>query len=130
MPNYNYYPQFGANPYGYNPYQQQPSQIIQPSQINGKIVDSIETAKYQEIPIGSVGYYPMANGDAIFKKEWRQDGTTQLVTYVPQIDIEKPSLDFQDIQKQIQEINGKLDDIISKQTSQKGSAMTRVKKDE
>lgn len=73
----NYYPNY-QNPYSYGVYVQQPT-------INGKIVDGIEVVKSSEIPMGSYGVFPKADMTSIFVKAWNPDGTTRVITYVPQI---------------------------------------------
>lgn len=82
---YQYSPYYGnQNPYLYS--QNQPTQIpynqpqSQPT-LYGKIVDSIENVKAQDLPIGMTGIYPAANGEIIYSKEWLSNGTTQIKEY-------------------------------------------------
>lgn len=81
------------NPY-YNPYMnQQPryQPIEQPMNnyqtqapsLLGKQVDSIDVVKAMDIPIGSVGYFPLADGSGIITKSWQADGTTKITEYKP-----------------------------------------------
>lgn len=77
----NYYPQYG-NQYFPN-YYQQPQPLQSQSMIYGKIVDGIETCKGSEVPIGSYGVYPKGDKSEIYLKSWNNDGTTNIITYVP-----------------------------------------------
>lgn len=118
----NYYPtNFGTSQYMPN-YFQQP----QYSTINGKIVDSIETCRAQEVPLGGYGIFPKADLSEIYVKNWGIDGLTQIFTYerkLPenterQID-EKETLvqniDFSEVLDAISNLNKKID-LLSKQS--------------
>lgn len=78
-------------PYNLNnmPYGQaatQPQQIQQPPQgLNGKIVDSEDVVKATEVPIGSYGIFPKADLSEIYIKTWNNNGTTNIVTFKPDV---------------------------------------------
>lgn len=78
----NYYPQYGNAQYFPNNYYQ-PQQFQQISTINGKIVDSLEMCKVCDVPIGSFGIFPKGDKSEIYLKSWNNDGTTNIITYVP-----------------------------------------------
>lgn len=98
---YNYYTNANQyTPVGYNPYYQ--NQIQRPqenfgqmqfqrqSNLQGKVVDSIEVAKVTDILLdGSVSYFPLADGSAIVSKQLQQDGTSKLIVYKPTTNDEK-----------------------------------------
>lgn len=106
-PNYynQYMPQYGPNqPYqqqyiNSQPYmdrlaqlQQQAQQPVQqpiaPAQnfLNGKIVDSMDAVKATDIPMdGNMYYFPKADGTEMYAKHWLPNGTTEIITYKPQI---------------------------------------------
>lgn len=66
---------------------QQPMQQLPSIGLNGKIVDSEEIARVQEIPLGSYGIFPKADMSNIYVKTWNNDGTTRLISYSPIIDV-------------------------------------------
>lgn len=88
---------FNTNNYGYNPYGrympvqpmqqpiEQPIQPLIPKQtLNGKLVDSIETAKSSEYILdGSVSYFALTDGSAILTKQLQTDGTSKIVVFKP-----------------------------------------------
>lgn len=52
--------------------------------LQGKQVDNVEVVKATEIPFdGSVSYFPMFDGSAIFTKQLMQDGTSKINIYKP-----------------------------------------------
>lgn len=113
----NYYPSF--NGYGSNPYLQQINQpIVQqpipqqiPSTIYGKIVDSIETARAQEVPLGSYAVFPKADMSCVYIKTWQPDGTTSVIEYPRAMTTEEPEEPdiLQNIYSSIAELNNKID---------------------
>ncbi len=140
----NYYQNYqSSQPYNYSNYtpygnynsvmqQSQPQTMMQPPQVpalNGKIVDSEETARVQEIAPGSYGVYPKADMTSIYIKTWNNDGTTRITTYTPVIDVplgkkENTSKDLSnfnqkltDIQSMIEDLNNKFDSISQNSTS-------------
>lgn len=97
---YNYFTNANQyTPVGYNPYYtnqiQRPQENYQPqysrqSNLQGKVVDSIEVAKVTDILLdGSVSYFPLADGSAIVSKQLQQDGTSKLIVYKPELNNEK-----------------------------------------
>ena len=79
---YNY-----QNPYwGYQfpQYTNQQTQINQSvtSALNGKVVDSIDVVKSQEVPLGSYGVFPLGDLSKIYIKRWCNDGTTTVDEYL------------------------------------------------
>ena len=70
-----------------NNYVQQPmipTQMSIPSTLQGKIVDSIETAKNQDIPLdGSTSYFALTDGSMIVSKQLQMDGTSKIVIFKP-----------------------------------------------
>lgn len=78
---YNY-----QNPYwGYQfpQYTNQQTQINQtiPPTLNGKMVDSVDVVKSQEVPLGSYGVFPLGDLSKIYIKRWCNDGTTTVDEY-------------------------------------------------
>lgn len=90
----NYYPNYNQF-YGQMPQQMPRPQVVdqsqfqyiqpqfkQPTTIQGKSVDSIEVVKATDIPLdGSVSYFPLVDGTAIYTKQLQQDGTSKIITY-------------------------------------------------
>lgn len=79
---YNY-----QNPYwGYQfpQYTNQQTQINQSvtSTLNGKVVDSVDVVKSQEVPLGSYGVFPLGDLSKIYIKRWCNDGTTIVDEYL------------------------------------------------
>ena len=70
---------YNPNSY-YNPYMQQ---MPQQSYINGKVVDSEDILKVTEIPMGGYGVFPKADFSEIYMKYWKDNGTTEIVTFKP-----------------------------------------------
>jgi hypothetical protein len=88
--NYSQYPNFYNNNNMYNPYQQQ--QQIQPQMpqgLFGKVVDNKEIVTVTEVPIGGYGVFPKADMSEIYVKTWNQQGSTQIIKYVPIIEENK-----------------------------------------
>lgn len=124
---------YNANNYGYNPYNtympQRPIQQVPTvnenlttqlvgnvNKLNGRQVDSIETARIIEYPLdGSTSYYPLTSGEAIVTKQLQIDGTSKIVIFKP-VEDTKPNipkyLTKNDVEELFDElgING-LDDI-------------------
>lgn len=101
----NYYPNYNPSnyylnyPYGNQyssptpslpQYPPQPQQTppIQPqslqTNLNGKIVDSEDIVKATEVPIGGYGIFPKADLSEIYIKSWNNNGTTSIITFIPQ----------------------------------------------
>ena len=77
-PTNNYYPNYQyANTY-------QPQQIQQAiAALQGKVVDSVEMVKVNEVPFGGFGVFPKGDLSEIYVKSWNSNGTTQINTYRP-----------------------------------------------
>ncbi len=62
-------------------------QFIQNNQIKslqGRQVDNVDVVKATEIPLdGSISYFPLIDGTAIFTKQLMQDGTSRINIYKP-----------------------------------------------
>ena len=87
--------QYGYSPYGGTFPQVQPQQrpLQQPQQIERnimpcKFVDSYDTAKIQEVPMGGYGIFPKADMSAIYLKSWLNDGSTRILSYLPVVESE------------------------------------------
>lgn len=123
---YQYSPYMGNNnPYMYQ--QNQPTQIpynhAQQSQIQsqpslyGKVVDNIETAKAQDVPIGLTGIYPSASGEAVYVKSWLPNGVTETKEYrlYEESVVKEEPIDwngyFDEIYDRIDELSKKIDKI-------------------
>lgn len=86
-----------------------PMPTIQPNNLQGKIVDSVDVVKAMDIPLdGSVSYFPLTDGSAIVSKQLQSDGTSKIVVYKPSNEEKKEQIKyatFEDIQKAINEID-------------------------
>lgn len=126
-PYMNYTQQY--NPYNqYNSYgqqqlmQQQPiQQTPQPQQpmIYGKVVDGIDVVRAIDIPLGNTYVCPKADMSAIYIKTWNNDGTTRVISYVPQIEQKEQEVQkdlysdtLASIQMKIEEIDKKVSTLI------------------
>lgn len=68
---------------------QQAPTTIQPTILQGKVVDSIDVVKAMDIPLdGSVSFFPLTDGTAIVSKKLQSDGTSKMIIYKP-VDEEK-----------------------------------------
>ena len=90
----------------YQPMYQVPISQPTSSGLQGKIVDSIETAKNQDIQLdGSISYFALTDGTAIVSKQLQADGTSKTTIYRP-IDEEQGELPkyatLDDIKKEIE----------------------------
>lgn len=93
----------------YQPMYQVPISQPTSSGLQGKIVDSIETAKNQDIQLdGSISYFALTDGTAIVSKQLQADGTSKTTIYRPINDenIELPKYaTLDDIKKEINNID-------------------------
>lgn len=90
-PNPNYYSQYQQPQF--NPYlqrmenMQQFQQALQPTnQIPaiGKVVESMDIVKVTDIPMdGNVYYFPKADGEEIYTKQFMPNGQTRILTFKP-----------------------------------------------
>lgn len=93
----------------YQPMYQVPISQPTSSGLQGKIVDSIETAKNQDIQLdGSISYFALTDGSAIVSKQLQADGTSKTTIYRP-INEEQGELPkyatLDDIKKEIEKID-------------------------
>lgn len=100
----------------YQPMYQVPISQPTSSGLQGKIVDSIETAKNQDIQLdGSISYFALTDGTAIVSKQLQADGTSKTTIYQPINDenIELPKYaTLDDIKKEIEKIDlSEIDDL-------------------
>ena len=122
--NNNYYQppkNMGVQPNYQQPIYQQPIYQVPISQptssgLQGKVVDSIETAKNQDIQLdGSISYFALTDGTAIVSKQLQADGTSKTTIYRPineeQVEIPKYAT-LDDIKKEIEKIDlSEIDDL-------------------
>lgn len=65
------------------PQQNMQQSVVQQTSVPGKIVESVDFVKVADIPMDNKTYYfPKADGNEIYTKKWRDDGNTEIVTYV------------------------------------------------
>lgn len=100
----------------YQPMYQVPISQPTSSGLQGKIVDSIETAKNQDIQLdGSISYFALTDGTAIVSKQLQADGTSKTTIYRPINDenIELPKYaTLDDIKKEIEKVDlSEIDDL-------------------
>ena len=93
----------------YQPMYQVPISQPTTSGLQGKIVDSIETAKNQDIQLdGSISYFALTDGSAIVSKQLQADGTSKTTIYRPiseeQAELPKYAT-LDDIKKEINNID-------------------------
>ena len=79
----NYYPNNFYQNYSYgNQYQtQMPQQPV--AALQGKVVDSVDMVRVNEVPFGGFGVFPKGDLSEIYIKSWNNNGTTQINTYRP-----------------------------------------------
>lgn len=100
----------------YQPMYQVPISQPTSSGLQGKIVDSIETAKNQDIQLdGSISYFALTDGTAIVSKQLQADGTSKTTIYRPiseeQVELPKYAT-LDDIKKEIERIDlSEIDDL-------------------
>ena len=60
--------------------------------LQGKLAESIDVIKATEISLdGTVNFFPLIDGSAIFTKQLQPDGTTKMVMYKP-VEQEQPKM--------------------------------------
>ena len=154
QPYQNYFqPQMQTNYQSYNPYMQRMENLqqfqqmiqtptMQPTQMSGanqftplgKIVESIDMVKATDIPMdGNIYYFPTADGNLIFGKQWMPNGQTRILTFKPTLDNVPNNLSNEDektkmaafdevlgaIRNEIKAINDKIDKISKPARSKK-----------
>lgn len=93
----------------YQPMYQMPVSQPTSSGLQGKVVDSIETAKNQDIQLdGSISYFALTDGTAVVSKQLQADGTSKTTIYRPineeQVELPKYAT-LDDIKKEIEKID-------------------------
>lgn len=118
----NYYPNNFYQNYPYNnTYQPQPQQT-QIGVLQGKIVDSIDMVKANEVPFGGFGIFPKGDLSEIYVKSWNNNGTTQINTYkaIPKTE-EVKEINIADINNNLLEkitiLNEKIDLLMNNSTT-------------
>ena len=95
-PNPNYYAQYTQPQPQFNPYMQRMENLQQfqqslqqptvTSQVPalGKVVESMDIVKVTDIPMdGNVYYFPKADGEEIYTKQFLPNGQTRILTFKP-----------------------------------------------
>ena len=121
-PNNNFYQNYS---YGNGMYQ---NQQVQPTvaTLQGKVVDSIDMVRVNEVPFGGFGIFPKGDLSEVYIKSWNSNGTTQINTYKP-VPAEETAeaKDFSSIEslsKKMDELNIKLDNFIKGAVGGSGAA--------
>ena len=127
----NYYP--NNNFYqGYSNYNAYQPAGMPTAALQGKIVDSLDMVKANEVPFGGFGIFPKGDLSEIYIKSWNSNGTTQINTYKPvpkEESVEtKENNSTSELLEKINNLNEKLDLLISgkQNTPQK---VTQIVKD-
>ena len=118
-PNPNYYAQYTRPQPQFNPYMQrmenlqQFQQTLQPQSNNltpglnmlaslGKVVESMDIVKVTDIPMdGNVYYFPKADGEEIYTKQFLPNGQTRILTFKPFENAETNNSADKDLKSQI-----------------------------
>ena len=118
----NYYPNNFYQNYSYgNMYQPQQAQPAVAA-LQGKVVDSVDMVRVNEVPFGGFGVFPKGDLSEIYVKSWNNNGTTQINTYrpVPVEEIkEAKEIPLKDeLLEKINALNEKLDALMNSTTKQ------------
>jgi len=110
----NNYPQFSQTQMQFNPYMQrmenlqQFQQAIQQPTVTsqvpalGKVVESMDIVKVTDIPMdGNVYYFPKADGEEIYTKQFMPNGQTRILTFKPFENAEPNNSADKDLKSQI-----------------------------
>lgn len=118
----NYYPNNFYQNYSYgNQYQtQMPQQPV--AALQGKVVDSVDMVRVNEVPFGGFGVFPKGDLSEIYIKSWNNNGTTQINTYRP-VPVEETQEAKQissrdELLEKINALNEKLDALMNSGTNQ------------
>lgn len=118
----NYYPNNFYQNYSYgNQYQtQMPQQPI--AALQGKVVDSVDMVRVNEVPFGGFGVFPKGDLSEIYIKSWNNNGTTQINTYRP-VPVEETQEAKQissrdELLEKINALNEKLDALMNSSANQ------------
>ena len=116
----NYYPNNFYQNYSYGSmYQpQQTQQAV--TALQGKVVDSVDMVRVNEVPFGGFGVFPKGDLSEIYVKSWNNNGTTQINTYRP-IPVEetkeaKEISQRDELLEKINALNEKLDALMNSNT--------------
>ena len=118
----NYYPNNFYQNYSYgNMYQPQQAQPAVAA-LQGKVVDSVDMVRVNEVPFGGFGVFPKGDLSEIYVKSWNNNGTTQINTYKP-IPIEetkeaKEISSRDELLEKINALNEKLDALMNNTAKQ------------
>lgn len=109
----------------------------------GKIVESVDMVKATDIPMdGNMYYFPTADGNMIFGKQWMANGQTRILTFKPIIEDDPNNLSLSEKKLKIgisdeatevfmdvlNQINARLD--VMESALPKTNNRTRAKKEE
>ena len=128
----NYYPNNFYQNYSYGSvYQPQQSQPAVAA-LQGKVVDSVDMVRVNEVPFGGFGVFPKGDLSEIYVKSWNNNGTTSVITFrpvnpEPQLaEIENTVMNV--LVQKIDVLNGKLDAILAPRnaTEQKTTQQKKV----
>lgn len=118
----NYYPNNFYQNYSYgNQYQtQMPQQPV--AALQGKVVDSVDMVRVNEVPFGGFGVFPKGDLSEIYIKSWNNNGTTQINTYRP-VPVEETQEAKQissrdELLEKINALNEKLDTLMNSSANQ------------
>ena len=124
-PNNNFYQNYSYGSGMYQPQQAQP--II--AALQGKVVDSIDMVRVNEVPFGGFGVFPKGDLSEVYIKSWNSNGTTQINTYRPVLNEEskenKEAASVNELLEKINTLNTKLD-LLMNNAAAASSAQTKV----
>ena len=126
----NYYPNNFYQNYSYgNMYQPQQAQPAVAA-LQGKVVDSVDMVRVNEVPFGGFGVFPKGDLSEIYVKSWNNNGTTQINTYKP-IPVEetkeaKEISSRDELLEKINALNEKLDALMNSAAKQAPTPATAV----
>lgn len=124
----NYYPNNFYQNYSYgNMYQPQQAQPAVAA-LQGKVVDSVDMVRVNEVPFGGFGVFPKGDLSEIYVKSWNNNGTTQINTYKP-IPVEetkeaKEISSRDELLEKINALNEKLDVLMNSTAKQAPTSAT------
>ena len=124
----NYYPNNFYQNYSYgNMYQPQQAQPAVAA-LQGKVVDSVDMVRVNEVPFGGFGVFPKGDLSEIYVKSWNNNGTTQINTYKP-VPVEetkeaKEISSRDELLEKINALNEKLDALMNNTAKQASAPAT------
>ena len=124
----NYYPNNFYQNYSYgNMYQPQQAQPAVAA-LQGKVVDSVDMVRVNEVPFGGFGVFLKGDLSEIYVKSWNNNGTTQINTYRP-IPVEetkeaKEISSRDELLEKINALNEKLDALMNNTAKQAPTPVT------